>query len=135
MCVSAACKPELDALWDVTIHQGVIAPTDDGEAWDPFNGLPDPYVVVSVGGMTGQSSVFEDELFPSWDELLLSNVTTLQLQDNLEIEVFDSDFGFDQLICGGVVESPNFGETTIVGCSNNGEQAWSLAFSITPAAE
>lgn len=138
-CGSTGCLVELDAEWDVIAHQAVIAPTDpDGDTWDAFNGLPDPYVVMAVPGQSGETSVIDNELFPEWDEVVLAGITTTQLQAGLELGVRDSDFGFDTTLGGSTavleITDADYNELLLVTGSVDGVEVYTVFFSIVPAA-
>ncbi len=135
-CEATGCAPDPMALWDVVVVDGEVAIADmDGDAWDSFNGLPDPYVTIEVVGASGETEVIDDSLFPSWDETVLSGVTSTQLQQGGEIAVVDSDIGFDSTMasCNFAISDQEFGTTFDAECSTEDYVAWTLTLSILPA--
>lgn len=120
-------------------YQAVIAPTDpNGNTWDSFNGLPDPYAVMSVPGQSGETAVIDDELFPEWNEVVLTNVTTTQLQAGLELGVRDSDFGFDTTLGGSTavleITDADFNEVLLITGTLDDVDVYTIFIGIEPAA-
>jgi len=137
VCEASGCVPDPMAVWDLIIHEGTVALTDeDGDAWDAFNGLPDPYVRVEVVGMSGETSVVQDNTFPEWNEAVLEGITTVQLQGEVEFSVRDSDIALDGTIgtCVVTVEDEMFNATFQSTCSNSesGFEFWTVSYSIVP---
>lgn len=135
VCGEAGCEPDPMALWNIRILDGVVALTnEDGDSWDAFNGLPDPYVSVEVVGLSGETEVVDGELFPVWDEIVLEEVNTVQLQGEVEFTVWDSDALFDENMatCTLSIEDDMFGGTFDLTCSNakSGFEFWTITFSI-----
>ena len=96
------------ALWNIRVIDGVVALADeDGDAWDSFNGRPDPYVTVEVVGLSGETEVADDTVFPAWDEIVLEEVNTVQLQGEVEFAVrsaaYEAALGFFRSGNGGAV--------------------------------
>ncbi len=136
VCEASGCVPDPMALWDIVIHDGVIALTDvDGYAWDSFNGLPDPYVTVEVVGMYGETDYVDDTVFPTWEQTVLTGVTTVQLQGDVQFSVVDSDIGFDTTLatCTVSIEDDMFGDSFSLTCSDGDYDLWQVTFSIDPA--
>jgi hypothetical protein len=74
-----------------------------GGAWDPFGGLPDPYITgLSDSGtsmVTGQSSSRPNTLMPAWPEIFVSGVRAgALLGAGLSVALFDEDFDDDDAI-------------------------------------
>lgn len=137
VCEDTGCVPDPMALWNIRIVDGILPVSDeDGDAWDPFNELPDPYVEVEVVGMSGSTEVQDNTVFPAWDEIVLEGVSTVQLQDDVEFTVWDSDFDFDDNLatCTLSIEDDMFGGTFDLTCSNvkTGFEFWTITFSIEP---
>ncbi|MBV1858252.1 MAG: hypothetical protein KUG77_07560, partial [Nannocystaceae bacterium] len=135
-CGDSGCEPDPEALWDITVTDGTVALTDsDGDAWDSFNGLPDPYVSMEVVGDTGETAVIQDELFPEWDETILVGVSSTQLEGGLELSVMDDDFGFDTTMGTCLLYEVLYNVEGVATCSTeDGFELWSIAFIITPSA-
>lgn len=124
------------ALWDITVIDGTVALTDpDGDAWDSFNGLPDPYVTMEVVGTSGETTVFDNSIFPVWNELVLVGVNSTQLEGGLEISVVDSDLGFDTTIATCVTNDIAYNSEVVGTCSTKDDfELWSITFIIAPSA-
>lgn len=135
-CGDSGCEPDPMALWDVTVVEGTIALTDaNGDAWDSFNGLPDPYVTMEVVGADGETEVIDDDIFPVWNETILVGVNSVQLEGGLEISVFDSDTAFDDTIATCVFNEIIYNTELVGSCSTKDDfQLWSITFSIFPSA-
>jgi len=104
-CQNAACVLDRTSLWDVYISFAVVPETKKtGEAWDPLNGAPDPFLKVftSEGASvhSGQTSVLADSTVPFWAETPIKRVKASELLANTSIEVWDSDVDFDDFIGG-----------------------------------
>ena len=137
-CGATGCEPDPMAMWDITVVDGIVPLTDaDGDAWDSFNGLPEPYVVLTVVGASGETAYIDDELFPEWNEVVLSGVNSVQLEGGLEVAVMDSDLGFDTTI-GECLLLPNadfYNGETVWTCEDaEGYQLWQLTLSVAPSA-
>lgn len=137
-CGDAGCEPDDMALWDVSVIEGVVPLTDaDGDAWDSFGGLPDPYVTMSVIGQSGETAAIDNELFPEWNELVLTAVNTVQIEGGLEISVVDSDSIFDETIgtCLLNTADPVFDASSVISCeTEEGFELWELTITIAPSA-
>ncbi|MGH1344230.1 MAG: C2 domain-containing protein [Nannocystales bacterium] len=135
-CGDTGCEPDPMALWDVRVFNGTVALTDaDGDAWDSFNGLPDPYVSMEVVGNSGETAVIMDELFPEWDEVVLVGVNSVQLEGGLTVSVVDSDIGFDTTIATCVDDQVDYNVVMYWSCSDaEGYELFTLSAIITPSA-
>ncbi|MEM6992802.1 MAG: C2 domain-containing protein [Myxococcota bacterium] len=135
-CEPEGCVPDPMALWDLTLLSGEVSLTDpNGEPWDAFNGLPDPFVTIDLIGAPVSSSVADDTVFPVWDELVAEGVTTVQLMDELTFTVVDDDVAFDNTIgaCAATIPVEQFGSFYDLDCVVDDFEAWSLSFEITPS--
>jgi len=62
-----------------------------GSAWDPFGGLPDPFVQIALANSTqGSSSYKSDTLSPAWGETILKGVSAQDLA-MATVNVIDDD--------------------------------------------
>jgi len=135
-CEAAGCIPEADALWDIVVYDGQVAVVDlDGDPWDAFGGVPDPYVTIEAAGASGESEVQSDTFFPEWNEVVVEGVSTAQLMGPVEIAVVDSDIGFDTTMatCETSFADEDFGATFTAECSLDDYVAWTLLLSIQPS--
>jgi hypothetical protein len=90
------CELDQASAWSfVVLSAALPSKTKSGESWDPFAGLPDPYVIVysSLGSTshTGQTSSKDDTLVPSWVEAPLGGVKAAELLANTSFEIWDHD--------------------------------------------
>jgi hypothetical protein len=104
-CRSGACVIDPNALWDVYVSFAVVPEQNkQGAAWDPFGGLPDPYLKAfssEPGSVhSGQTSVQMDTTLPFWAETPLVGIKASELLNNFSIEIWDDDFDFDDYIGG-----------------------------------
>lgn len=104
-CSSAGrCEVDPDTLWDVSVLDAVVPPLNgDGGAWDPFGGLPDPYVTGSADSgadlVTGQSEPRDNTLEPAWPEIFLTGVrASTLLGSGFSIAMYDEDYDADDII-------------------------------------
>ncbi len=124
------------ALWDITALDGTVALTDpDGDAWDSFNGLPEPYVAMEVVGSSGETEAIDDTVFPVWNEVVLVGVNSVQLEGGLEVSVYDSDLALDDLIGTCVVDEISYNAEVTWTCSTEEDyELWTVTATITPSA-
>jgi len=123
------------ALWDIAVVDGIVALTDaDGDAWDSFNGLPDPYVTMEVVGSYGETLVSHDTVFPVWDETVLVGVNSTQLEGGLDVSVVDSDLVFDTTIATCVPDDIPYNSVVTWSCSTEDDyELWSVTASVMPS--
>jgi hypothetical protein len=135
-CTDGACVVDPDSLWNFVVLNVEVPVTDpDGEAWDPFGGAPDPYVVVTLGQGSADevsaettevgSNVFTFSFNPPDGEVVISNVPARAILDSVLVEAFDEDNFSDTLVQGIIDDMPpedlfsgdlfqlSFGGTTI----------------------
>lgn len=99
ICVAGACDGMYGRPYRVMVLSATIAErAESGETWDPFGGLPDPYVIVAVGEETaGTSASVQDNREPTWN---FSAEVTLFQSDPLRFFVYDEDYGEDDFVSG-----------------------------------
>jgi hypothetical protein len=76
-CIDAVCTVDPESMWDVVLVNAEVPPTNpDGGSWDPFGGLPDPYLEMNVGDVEGKSSHQSNTITPSWGtgEVVIENI-------------------------------------------------------------
>ncbi|MBL4683296.1 MAG: hypothetical protein JKY37_01810 [Nannocystaceae bacterium] len=135
-CEPEGCVADPMALWDLTLLDGEVNPADPmGDAWDLFQGLPDPYVTINIIGAPVESEFVDNTVFPVWDEVVAQDVTTVQLTAELTFTVWDSDFGLDSAMaaCTASIPAEALGSFYELDCVVDGFEAWSLSFAITPS--
>lgn len=109
VCAYHACHPAPfgSGLWVITMSSAHLPDTHpDSSPWDP-DGLPDPYVTVTHNGtaVLGMSPVVFDTLDPRWNAPLPA--TQLQLNDTLDLAVFDEDGGTSEPVIACTVVLTN----------------------------
>ena len=124
------------AQWDVIAVDGTVAITDEnGDAWDSFNGLPDPYVRLEVVGMSGETDDDDGTSFPVWNQTVLTGVTSVQLEAGLEASVVDADPGFDTTMATcNIPAGPLYNDTTSWTCSIDDFEFWTITLTVAPTA-
>lgn len=110
-CVDYTGHPE-DYAWRIVVVQGTMPLTKStGAPWDEgaFIGfdLPDPYVMVSLDGvgLAGETSAAEDDVYPTWNEEVVSQIASTEFTSELSFEAWDEDLVEDDLI-GACVAAP-----------------------------
>ena len=109
------CHLDLDSTWDFYAASAQVPATNtSGGTWDPFSGLPDPYVIMYSSGTQAQTAVVNDTTSPAWNQITLTNIKASQYMSSLSFNIWDSDYGFgvdpDDLIggCTMPVQQSNF---------------------------
>lgn len=109
----------------------MVAERDNsGAAWDPFGGLPDPFVCLSAGGITKCTRSIGNTLMPTWSEWLLT-VSAEALQLGLSIQYWDADLDANDLICGATFQiTPQYLAQGAVrlGCPSGGPNSIEVQF-------
>lgn len=96
-CSQQGCVVRSDSRWDVQAYSVQIPDKNgNGEAWDPFGGLPDPYVQIKAfegnETFTGESESRQDVFFPIWKEVVLSDMKGSNLVAPAPIELYLYDY-------------------------------------------
>jgi len=103
VCIGTTCENAFGRFYKVKVISAVIPEKNaSGGAWDPFGGLPDPKVNVTVNGTTFSTPVINDTLMPVWN--FLSDPVLIPGGSDFKINVVDSDLT---------------GDDQILGCENN----------------
>jgi hypothetical protein len=100
------CDVDPAAPWNVVaVNADVQVLNAGGSPWDPFGGLPDPYVELTAGGAaapaaSGTSPSIDNSVTPSWDDaIVVAGATAPTLREDLTIRLLDSDFDAADEIC------------------------------------
>jgi len=122
MCSLGQCVFNPFAVWRVVAFSASILPTDpNGLPWDstPAYADPDPYVFMKIGSATNSTSELQDTLSPVWNQALIDAMAS-DIQSSLYVEIWDSDFGFDEQIgnCYPAISQADLllGMKTVMGC-------------------
>ena len=96
LCDTGVCRVDPDSRWDLTLRWAAVSSTDsNGDSWDYFGGLPDPWVRFSTSFMSmdweADSSTQSDTTIPFWLEVLIQDVKAAALLSYFEVEVWDGD--------------------------------------------
>jgi hypothetical protein len=127
LCDGGGCVVAPTSRWQVVVLSGTVPQfNDDGDPWDPFGGLPDPYVRVTAGGIlepeiSGDTDSVSNTLTPYWNDIAVEDVPARSLFDYFNLAVFDADVGFDDLIgtCSFPLANDSSwfdGSTIVVSC-------------------
>jgi hypothetical protein len=94
VCISGTCAPAFGRVYKLVIAGGAVPEkTTTNEAWDPFGGLPDPYVNAFLNSTFAFATSYKtDTLSPAWNE---STVVTIGAGSKLQLDVKDDDFDVD----------------------------------------
>ncbi len=109
-CSVGGCVLDEGALFDVEMVSAQLPATNKtGAAWDPFSGLPDPWVSgFSTLGSSSHSGSTDfylvDTLFPVWSTVVLTGVPARELLSSFSVEVWDDDYDFDDYVGGCVIK-------------------------------
>jgi len=117
-CQARACEVLANSRWDLTVVSATINELNlDGEDWD--SGLEDPPPDVHVDVWVGEGEAEQEattdtvhnSLTPTFDEVVLTEVTASDLLDRLEMRPMDTDEGNDDDIigrCSAEVDTSSF---------------------------
>ena len=94
ICMSGTCVPAFGRVYKLFIANGSMPEkTSTNEAWDPFGGLPDPLVSVSLNTAHVFDTTYKsDTLSPIWIE---SATVSIPTGSKLTLDVWDSDTDVD----------------------------------------
>lgn len=91
------CGVNPSSTWFLSMDRAQIASTKStGEAWDPFGGAPDPFVILDAR----QTSTKQDTFTPSWQEGTTYTAATLT-GPGVSIAVYDEDPTSSNDLIGG----------------------------------
>ena len=101
-CQQQECFVDPESTWDLYVDQAQVALVDNnGDYWDAFNGLPDPFVVVMTGtgadAMSAQTAYQSDTTSPAWGvdmggQLLLNGLrAAVYQQKGVTFTFYDQD--------------------------------------------
>jgi hypothetical protein len=137
-CGDGGCVVSETSRWDVVAIDGVVPEQDGaGEAWDPWGGLPDPFVRMSVTDdpetIVRDSVVVSDTTTPSWLDPVLTDVPARALEPGIQISVFDDDYDYNDPMgqCLVEVTEEHFDDTPFeVRCEDG--VGWTISLRIRP---
>ena len=94
VCVAGSCVAAFGHVYKLFVEAGSVPEKDaNSAAWDPFGGLPDPYVSVFLNGDSVFSTAFKsDTIAPVWHE---SATITVAAGSKLQLDVYDDDLDVD----------------------------------------
>lgn len=97
---TSECVAAYGSRYEVYVASVTIPETDGGSAWDFPGGLPDPRLVISVGGRaTCTTNGATDTTRPVWT-FNPPCVLTIDSSTNVGIDVYDIDVSADDLMFG-----------------------------------
>jgi hypothetical protein len=100
VCSGGVCASPFGLHYRIVILEAKINPkTTTGGAWDNNGSAPDPYVVITIGGVSWYTTTKLDTLQPSWKEYV---PYTVGAATAIRFEVRDSDVNSSTLI--GAIE-------------------------------
>jgi hypothetical protein len=90
-CQTNTCVAEGSALWVLKVTRGTVKDKNpDGDAWDPFSGLPDPFACMTINGQRLCTMSADNTLSPMWNETLHTASASAILSGVL-VEYWDYD--------------------------------------------
>jgi hypothetical protein len=110
-CSENACVFNPASQWDLVVVDGVVSTHDSsGSTWDALGGLPDPFVCLTVNGITKCTVPRQDTTNPSWNSTLFHGVGAGSLIGGMYFELYDEDVTSDDTMCWGnsTVDEPSF---------------------------
>ncbi len=132
VCTAGACEIDPASTWDLAILWAEVASVDDlGTAWDPFDGLPDPYVEAWIGPVHAVTSTAHDTLDPTW-QVWVPGVTATMLS-SVVVGLWDDDADADDPMgsCAGTANAALFaGERVDWSCAD--APSWILTVQLVP---
>ncbi len=127
-----ACHVKPTSTWKVTL-QKIVLSTDLTIGWD-VGSAPDPYLVLSVGAQSKQSSVKDDTYTPLYNELLLTAAAS-DLTAAVKMVIWDEDYGYDDQIAECDFKFSEYqlqkGQATIYGCPGDPQNSYVLSTTFT----
>ena len=88
-----ACALANGRAYTLSVSSVVLSTTDqDGEAWDPFGGAPDPYIAVRINGT---QTIFSATLSDTFSGPNLVRDVVLNSFDLVDIFIYDEDSSDD----------------------------------------
>jgi hypothetical protein len=129
-CEFGNCVVDANSRWDVEIVSAAVPDKNaNGDDWDSFGGLPDPFVRFKTedSGMTWDETTEtkDDTTYPFYFETIVTDVPARALMDRWDIWVEDSDtFGSPVMgsCYGDFVQADFDGSTFPVTCPAHGDQ-------------
>ena len=98
-CVSGTCQLDLDSRWDLVAVSARVPESGSSGAWDPFGGLPDPYICYTVGSSPPScSSYVADRTMVTWNFLVGTYSARTLMTSPQTYTIFDDDPGPDDVI-------------------------------------
>lgn len=133
---ASGCRAAPGALWDVIIISAELPPQlPSGASWDNFGGAPDPFVQLEVGDVSGVTSTQDNTYFPTWDEVVLSGLTTEDLLGTSTYTIRDEDVLGSELAgtCSFTLSDDLFGSTLAAECTDEQDPdtvLWTLVLAV-----
>jgi hypothetical protein len=132
ICEVGSCQNMYDRTYEVTIISAVISELKpDGNTWDGFGGLPDPYALFRVDGETEfQTSFLQDTRRPEWNE---GDDVRFFASSEITIRLMDEDLAAPDTI--STISLPDLGTIIKDGGysgSTTAESVEELVFTIVP---
>jgi len=131
-CNHGFCDPDPSSQWDVTVTSGTVPErAANGSAWDPFGGLPDPFVCLEIGGKRNCTGAVGDTLLPFWNQTVFV-ATAATLQAGVVAEYWDLDVAFNDPLCARSLFSirpEDLASGAVrIGCPPNGPTGFEVRF-------
>ena len=140
-CSVGQCVVDPDSKWDIQVVSATVPDRDaNGDTWDSFGGLPDPFVRLETEDGVNTFSAETDDVpnttTPFYFDTILTGVPARALQDRLTVWVRDADtFGSTTMgsCYSEFVQSDFSGAAFDINCpANNDQVAVTVRLRVTP---
>lgn len=130
VCVAGQCTSIIGRTIAVNVYAATIPGTTSvGDAWDAFNGSPDPFVEIYANGVSlGRTATKQDTLSPVWNttaQFTFSSASTLQFDawdEDLTTNDYIESIGWSS--ASGVLSLVRAGG--YFGTPTNGRVSWTI---------
>jgi hypothetical protein len=90
ICLDDVCQPAFGRSYVFTVTTGTLPNVDDmGASWDDAGGLPDPFVELTIDGMTYRSPTITDSTTPAWN--FATPAVAIAADSAVRINVYEDD--------------------------------------------
>lgn len=89
LCINNNCEAAFGRIYQITVLNGEVPTTNQGQPWDVGGGAPDLYVSIAVNGTPiATTTPAQDQFMATWNEFTTANIVA---GTKLEFTVIDQD--------------------------------------------